>query len=293
MKAASQPAPSSQPVVVDFSVYMRERFFQLILRARQAVLALKQDRNPEAVHGLRVALRRLRAALRAIRPVTDNYYLQSIDASIKEIAALSGEARDLEVMIETIEALPGLADDTRAALAPWLEGMRARERETRGGLKARLEERDILLPLKQLRAYLVLPARPDKKTAVEIALGAVDVVLRPVARDLKKIRKRRGKTPWLHGLRIKCKRLRYGTEFFQDLLPEVYRDVARSARIMQNRLGELHDHDFILARLGRETTLDAGTRAALESALRERRAEILERTIRKSDEHRRVLARFA
>jgi CHAD domain-containing protein len=61
--------------------------------------ALMQSSNPEAVHRMRVALRRLRAAMGVFRPVLDSETSKRFAKEIRWIAGILGPARDLDVFL--------------------------------------------------------------------------------------------------------------------------------------------------------------------------------------------------
>lgn len=68
--------------------------------------------DPSGVHQMRVALRRLRSALRAFRPAIDGAELRRFDKGLAELARSLGPARDWDVFLaglgaELAEALPG------------------------------------------------------------------------------------------------------------------------------------------------------------------------------------------
>ena len=277
---------------LNFYGYVHDQLHLSMKAVRRTAKTVRDSDDPEAVHKFRVALRRLRAALRALRLWRDDFYLKHIDRALKKIADRTSELRDIEVMLALLEELD-LDEVTRAGLPPLATAYHAREKELRAELRALLDEPDVLLPLKQLKAYLILPReRPDPPSPIRPALKSIERVLQPVHKKLKVIEKRRDRTPWLHRLRIDCKRLRYTVDFFEGLLPAEFNDLSRSARRMQNRLGDLHDCDFILDRLAADRLLEPAVRDRIRTQLEERRAAVLERTIQVSGENARTLANF-
>lgn len=286
----NSPPASADPITL--SGYIRERLFELILQTRLRARAVRLSADPEAVHNFRVSLRRLRAALRAMRLHRDDFYLRYFEKSLKAIADRTTDLRDFEVLLETVDGLD-LDEATRAGITPFLERYRNLEREGRARFKESLEQPEALWPLKQLRAFLLLPERPaELPTPARVAIKAVNRVLRPVRKKLKMIRKRRTNTPWLHRLRIDCKRLRYTVDFYQGLLPLGYATLSKTARSLQNHLGDIHDCDFILEHLAVDSTLTPEYHERLRESLQKRRAGILKTTVKKSDEQTRVLSIF-
>ena len=76
--------------------------------------------DPEELHQLRVTTRRLRAYLRAARPLLDESWAESLRAEARWLGSVLGSARDLDVLLERFRAeVAGLeADD-----APYLRGL--------------------------------------------------------------------------------------------------------------------------------------------------------------------------
>jgi CHAD domain-containing protein len=90
------------------------------------------DNDPEGPHQLRVALRRVRTALRAFRPVVRRSMHKQISPFARDLGAMVGELRDADVMIEEL-LRPAAADAEGgarvvAALEFWREGIRAKVR---------------------------------------------------------------------------------------------------------------------------------------------------------------------
>ncbi len=77
--------------------------------------------DPEDLHQLRVATRRMRAFLRAARPLVDDVWAASLRAELGWLGGHLGPARDLDVMLvrlrDEVEALDGDADAASGLLA--------------------------------------------------------------------------------------------------------------------------------------------------------------------------------
>jgi CHAD domain-containing protein len=80
----------------------------------------------ERVHDMRVATRRLRAALEIFEPVFPRKRHRKALKRVKALADALGERRDLDVEIERLEDLAGnVADEDRDALASLVGELRA------------------------------------------------------------------------------------------------------------------------------------------------------------------------
>ena len=75
--------------------------------------------DPEELHQMRVAVRRLRALLRAARPMLDRGWVTDLRSELKWAGASLGEVRDLDVLIDHLRAdAAALGQDELAAFAP-------------------------------------------------------------------------------------------------------------------------------------------------------------------------------
>jgi CHAD domain-containing protein len=89
----------------------------------------------EPVHDMRVATRRLRAALEIFEPCFPRKRLRKALKKVKALADALGERRDADVEIALLEGLGGQAAEAdRSALAELVEELRGRQREANEAL---------------------------------------------------------------------------------------------------------------------------------------------------------------
>lgn len=218
----------------------------------------------EGVHQVRVALRRLRSALRVFRSAIPRAVTDPWADEMRWLANQLGLARDLDVFIaEGLDAvadklpLPGreklllLAQKRRVEAYETVLAMLDGERyagfkqrlgawlETQGWLKAELSDKrrsrleGDIVPFacqvldKQERAVLATGSHVDQDSAQE-----------------------------MHRLRIECKKLRYAAEFFNPLFNGM-EDFIAHLKSLQDLLGIMHDvavmHDLLEQLLTGET----------------------------------------
>ena len=114
VKATPSPIVEGMSVADGFQAIARSCLAHLL--ANEALFL--ETRDPEAVHQMRVALRRLRAALSLFRDVVADDETAAIKAGLRELAAVLGEARDLDVFIrKTIAPARARAPDDAALAA--------------------------------------------------------------------------------------------------------------------------------------------------------------------------------
>jgi triphosphatase len=202
-----------------------------------ARLAAEESHAPESVHQARVALRRLRSALRLFgSPRT-----HALDERARALAGALGLARERDVLIASI--VPALA----AAGAPSTDlatGTDARL-EPRGIARARPSQLlvlDLLALEQELRSA---PGASSPSSAPVIAVGAqlgatLAVWHRRVRRDARDFATLDDQGR--HRLRRRMKRLRYGLEFCAALCGrQRYRRFIETLALAQEALGRYND----------------------------------------------------
>lgn len=266
------------------------RFHLARMLAREEGTRLGAD--PEELHAMRVATRRMRAAWRvfgdAFRPSRTRRY----GRPLRRIARRLGAVRDLDVLISNAEGYQAhLAADEQPGLEPLLAAWRARRDRARRRLLGELDSNRYRSYVAAFQAFAETegegvrragPAEPhrvrdtspsrawaalERVRGYELVLDSADVAT-------------------LHELRIAAKWLRYTLEFVRDPLgPDVGALVPRVVAL-QDHLGLLHDAD-VAAGLARHFLVDEGSRlSAAETAAitqfaeaRETEVETLRRTI--------------
>jgi CHAD domain-containing protein len=217
--------------------------------------------DPEAIHDLRVAIRRLRTLLKLSRPVFGRFHADAVRAAFTAVHRATGALRDEEVLDETLEEV---ACDA-APFAAWKARRRARERHLRRGVVARIKAGELKRARKLLAALVTLPVRPSRDRA------AAKLARRAINRARREVESRRdaptSDSVALHDLRIAYKELRYTAELLDAALPADLSAMREPASRFQKRLGEIHDADMALVALKRARGLDDITRATVLASL--------------------------
>jgi CHAD domain-containing protein len=195
--------------------------------------------DPLHVHQMRVATRRMRAALRLFGDLLPAE-ASSLNDELKWIAGQLGAARDLDVQVRRLRetaAELGLSE----ALGPygaWLEEQRQRaQAELVSAIESpRFEQ--LMQQLHQLQEWSPNPEvdAPLFDDAPERLRGAY----RQLRKRAKRIDKHAPATD-LHKVRIGAKRLRYAAEFFEVAYGKPAERLAKLLVLLQDRLGDLQD----------------------------------------------------
>jgi inorganic triphosphatase YgiF len=219
--------------------------------------------DPEFIHQMRVALRRLRSALRVFRPILPATLVAAAVHQISTLAGTLGRARDRDVLVQAVLApvRSAFRDDARiAALCAAAEEDRRRARNEARAVLATAEHARFLLSFTATLQALP-PAESDEPIDAFAArrIGKLQKKLRAFAREAQNL-----DIEPLHALRVGVKRLRYAIEFFAPLYRAKSVKAAHVQLIaLQDTLGTLTD----LASAGAPLMQCAGSDPALCEAV--------------------------
>ncbi len=254
-----------------FSAIARASLQQLM--ANEPALVRAQD--PGAVHQMRVAIRRLRAAVALFRKAIKDKDRKRITRELRWLARNLGDARELDVFLETDVARlrrKRPKNDDAAALAAHFET----EREAAYGrilaIMSGPRYRTLLL---DTLAWIECGAWQRKSATRKARAMPVWTLARDnLARRSSDVRRRARNLSSLevkerHALRLDVKKLRYAAEFFAPVFSaRDEKSAKRAAKFvkaleqMQERLGALNDAATSLSLTGRLDRNDAGQRRA-------------------------------
>jgi CHAD domain-containing protein len=213
--------------------------------------AARLGEDPEGVHDLRVATRRLRAALGILGDAFSGD-LDVPSAELRWIAADLGGVRDLDVLLDELGRWEAAGPPTRAeALAPLLIILQSRRDAARGEMLLALNSQRYAALCADLRALLddscLAPgAADDGRARAAVVLRAAH---RKFRRDAGRATIEAPASAW-HQLRIRGKRLRYAIEFFAPVLGRPAERALTTLKQAQDLLGELQDAAVASANLG-------------------------------------------
>jgi triphosphatase len=196
----------------------------------------------EFVHQLRVALRRLRSALRLFGPVLQPGEDAPFAEDLRWAAATLGRCRDWDVFVtETLPPLVAAHGDAAVARAV-LARARARQRDARRAAREAIVSPRYGLAMIRLSRWVSAPAEPPER-----AEPPKDFASRSLRKGARRVREGADAFATLdaasrHRLRILVKRQRYAVEFLGSLFraQAVRRHVRALARV-QDALGLAND----------------------------------------------------
>ena len=232
-----------------------ETRFEEMYSFRQAALDWS---DPEGVHSMRVASRRLRSALRDFMPYVRQRGMTSVMKQTKSIAGALGEVRDQDVAILALEKIEKQSSPEVAVAVKELINER---KEMREKSREKLNSALVVNEMKEVKSDFI--ARIEEATIVrktrqaEPQLTFSEVSAAVILERLEELEDLSDSLykPFdiepLHDMRIAAKRLRYALELFNQCWDRSLQAYAKNAARIQTALGEVHDCDIWIESLGK------------------------------------------
>lgn len=222
-------APAIDALQAIFSRYVRELLMADVGVRRQL---------PDAVHQMRVACRRLRAALATFRPLLDPDAAAFLREELAWLATELGQVRDTEVQLEALNT--GITDDaSREFVVTYLQ-QRLRAARSSALAALRSDRHDFLIE----DLVLLVGEPPVGPRAFEPVDTAIRECVETPWRSLKRGVTRAGvdspAEDW-HRVRIKAKKARYAVEAVAPVFGREYGQLGKSLAWATDILGSRQD----------------------------------------------------
>jgi len=225
---------ASSPARDQILALMREQLG--MIRAKEVGTRLGTD--PEELHKMRTAVRRLRAILGAVRDMFDPKWLDGLRSELDWLGTVLGGLRDLDVLREYLRSeltsLKPAAQAVGDGLFDLVDAQRARAQHR---IVATLEGERYAKLLDRLEQAI----RRPKVVSADLSLPIV------AAGQFKKLRKavkamlKDPSSTDLHTVRIKVKRARYAAELAQPIVGRPAKRFVARTKKLQDILGEYQD----------------------------------------------------
>jgi CHAD domain-containing protein len=237
-------------------------------RVRAELKKVRSSPDADAVHDLRVAIRRCRSVAAVMEEVDPEPVWPAMRKVTRKLFRSLGALRDAQVMSEWVKKLAPETDAVRTHLQAAFEtsepGLRAAavraadkfDEKSWTRLERALRHRVRLVPVGSLAAECLALERFERAKELH-------------AKALRTEKPR----PW-HALRIGLKRFRYTVEC---LLPEHYAAWSDNLKRVQDLLGDLHDLDVLSASVKKSDSMETeDSRKAWEETIGRERHERIE-----------------
>ena len=257
------------------------RFFDKLLAREESV---SKDEDIEDVHQMRVATRRLRAALQTVEGVFEPDLVRRYRKGLRRIAQSLGAVRDGDVFLEHLHAhRAALPETERPALDTLLAAVTDERAAARRALLRDLDSKRYRAFKREFGEFLSTPGAgalppPEPGVTQRVRDFAGSAIWRryELWRAYEAVLPN-GDDAVLHQARIAGKRFRYTLEFFAEVLGERVDTVLDPLIALQECLGDLQDGVTArehLAALGLAD--DAGAQTYLASRTGERAPRLAE-----------------
>ena len=255
--------PSMSVGEVAFAV-LRRQFIEM--RAHESGTRLGED--PEELHDMRVATRRMRAAMKVFEGALPER-AKWLREELRRVGGALGEVRDLDVEIGRLDSWKRGADEESSEfLGKILDVMNKRRAEARKNLLGvldsdryeRLESSFAEMLRRGPGIEQVLASGNGHDPAQEPITDAAPALLLGRYRKWRKAAGRLDETSSpeaLHDVRKKGKRLRYALEFVSEAYGEPVRRLVEPLKALQDDLGD-HQDAIVIAKHLRELGTTTG-----------------------------------
>ncbi len=193
---------------------------QQTAKMRANIRGAQEDLDPEFLHDLRVATRRLRSALRLLAGVLGQRRCDSLRAELGWIGRILGAVRDLDVFIGNLQAQAQRLGEAGAIAGLLAEELRRQRHPARETLVSAIASRRFASLLGRLDVLAGSPPpRNPRGAGGMLVVDAAPALVRKAQKRVLRLGRNIGPdspAADLHRLRILVKRLRYACEFFQE-----------------------------------------------------------------------------
>jgi len=260
---------SSDPKLFGYWAYLAiEKHFQRTVQYETDVL---KDKDPEALHQMRVGMRRLRTVVSGFAPALV-LPKAAREKKIARVARRLGQLRDLDIMQDALQNqyLPTLPNSEQKIGKKVLVTLEKRRHQVLVQVQKTLKDKpyqemkgafqDWLqtptygifaeFPIDQILPDLLLPfmsqffLHPAWLMGVHFSGGQKQVAQDLSLEDVVELFSVQGSV--LHSLRKQAKRVRYQMELFTDFYDTPYQDYVKEIKSIQSILGQIQD-SFVLA----------------------------------------------
>ena len=211
-------------------------------RFKKELTRVKKELNADALHDLRVSIRRLNAVFSLLSLFPQTKIKKAIRKKPRSIMKLLGELRDLHVEVEIINAVFQRKNQfVRSFLDKLNKALEQKEGNIRRVVKS--FSPDFLKKLNIKKTILPLLGT-DWEYQAKIALAALFKNFSSFAEKAQG-----GNIDAFHRMRISLKKLRYTSEILLPLFPWITEVRLNNMHTLQQVMGDIHDRDLLIQKM--------------------------------------------
>jgi CHAD domain-containing protein len=220
--------------------------------------------DPDAIHDLRVAIRRLNQTLRVFMAWLDARRVTKLRVRLKKLMERCGAVRNCDIAMEVLKA----AEWQDAAVSQGLEKERTR---THKKLRKTLQKWHHSHRAQEWREKLAVAAGDEglSGATAEIARGILPGMTEELFQAGAEAAQAGSTHHQMHRFRLMAKRVRYTLEAFDPVYGLATAEIMESLKGLQERLGAINDCAATLVMVAR----NRGASAAVSRLVRERELE--------------------
>ncbi|MBN1246861.1 MAG: CHAD domain-containing protein [Anaerolineae bacterium] len=226
-----------------FGRAMSKILMPLFLRMQDHEQGSYDGTDPEELHDMRVATRRMRTAFWIAEPYLDNDVLKRVRKGLSQTATVLGAVRDMDVFRDYTMAYLAeaqlSASDFALLFHVWDVEYIGRRNDMLAHLSSKAYAKFKKAFWDQLRAGM--PEKARARRASDLVPVIVQERLTTVLNHGALVATEGLPLATYHALRIDVKRLRYTLEFFRDILGPTAREAITAMEALQDFLGDLQD----------------------------------------------------
>jgi len=235
-----------------YALFGAEALLKRLQALTQESVGVRQAEDIEYIHRMRVASRRLRAALDLFQDTVPRKKFSEWEKQVKRITRALGVARDADVQIAALDEFLRTLGEPRCK--PGIERLRLRLQQRRARLQT-----DVVKALDDWGTSAIADdmAQSLRQTLVQARLDQIEAtspLVWQLAHDNISLRleeflsyescvNKPEQVAELHAMRIAAKRLRYTLEIFAPLYEDELKEPLKAVRESQEVLGDIHDCD--------------------------------------------------
>lgn len=248
----------------------------------------------EALHDMRVATRRLRAAFEVFRNFYSRKILKPHLEGLRATGRALGRVRDLDVLLEkALRYQQSLPEEQRQGLDLLIDHWHNQRDQARDQMLFFMDSPDYLNFKEKFYLFVTTPGVGDKLSTSDLPeperveeLTPLLIYERMAATRAYERLIPNARVEQLHALRIEFKQLRYTVEYFREVLAEPVKEVIETIKSLQDHLGNLNDAQVAIGLLeeyiaAQETNVQSGDEtfqppdlSGVEAYLAERKIEL-------------------
>ncbi|HEY3783069.1 MAG TPA: CHAD domain-containing protein [Fimbriimonadaceae bacterium] len=217
-----------------------DRDFQIFLIKEKLVL---ESDDPEAVHDMRVAARRMRSAIQTFESFLPAAIVKS-ESELQWIFKRLGVVRDLDIDKEKLLAWHETTPGKEEAFQELADKLTEERKKARGELKRSIHSQRYKQLVQELSASLSKgPSSHNALASVPVIVVAPDLIEKRYkrARKIGKALTESSPSPEFHRLRKQAKKLRYTLDFFAELYGKSGEQMVSHLKGLQDLLGSRQD----------------------------------------------------